>query len=128
MYDFSHLQVQLYFSCLPEDKVPYVNSPGEKNRIKQLLYQLPPHDNEVSLNTQTAVKASIVSQHSRSKTCPRVTFQNPLQYLSNWYEVWAIQSPAFPSASQKEALSLHMSVGVCTMRLLSRWFHETRYM
>uniref|UniRef100_A0AAR2LU15 Prickle planar cell polarity protein 1 n=1 Tax=Pygocentrus nattereri TaxID=42514 RepID=A0AAR2LU15_PYGNA len=40
-------QVQLYFSCLPEDKVPYVNSPGEKHRIKQLLYQLPPHDNEV---------------------------------------------------------------------------------
>ncbi|KAA0724716.1 Prickle-like protein 1 REST/NRSF-interacting LIM domain protein 1 [Triplophysa tibetana] len=40
-------QVQLYFSCLPEDRVPYVNSPGEKNRIKQLLYQLPPHDNEV---------------------------------------------------------------------------------
>ncbi|KAJ8374128.1 hypothetical protein SKAU_G00047080 [Synaphobranchus kaupii] len=40
-------QVQLYFSSLPEDKVPYVNSPGEKLRIKQLLYQLPPHDNEV---------------------------------------------------------------------------------
>ncbi|XP_051546226.1 prickle-like protein 1a [Myxocyprinus asiaticus] len=40
-------QVQLYFSCLPEDRVPYVNSPGEKYRIKQLLYQLPPHDNEV---------------------------------------------------------------------------------
>ncbi|KAI1882319.1 hypothetical protein AGOR_G00249450 [Albula goreensis] len=40
-------QVQLYFSCLPEDKVPYVNSPGEKFRIKQLLYQLPPHDNEI---------------------------------------------------------------------------------
>ncbi|KAG7454735.1 hypothetical protein MATL_G00262930 [Megalops atlanticus] len=40
-------QVQLYFSCLPEDKVPYVNSPGEKYRIKQLLYQLPPHDNEI---------------------------------------------------------------------------------
>ncbi|KAJ8269786.1 hypothetical protein COCON_G00123930 [Conger conger] len=40
-------QVQLYFSSLPEDKVPYVNSPGEKFRIKQLLYQLPPHDNEV---------------------------------------------------------------------------------
>lgn len=41
-------QVQLYFACLPEEKVPYVNSPGEKHRIKQLLYQLPPHDNEVS--------------------------------------------------------------------------------
>ncbi|XP_033940195.1 prickle-like protein 1a [Pseudochaenichthys georgianus] len=40
-------QVQLYFSCLPEDKIPFVNSPGEKFRIKQLLYQLPPHDNEV---------------------------------------------------------------------------------
>ena len=43
------LQVQLYFSCLPEDNVPYVNSPGEKFRIKQLLYQLPPHDNEVRI-------------------------------------------------------------------------------
>ncbi|XP_013876278.1 prickle-like protein 1a [Austrofundulus limnaeus] len=40
-------QIQLYFSCLPEDKIPYVNSPGEKFRVKQLLYQLPPHDNEV---------------------------------------------------------------------------------
>ncbi|XP_066975789.1 protein prickle-like isoform X2 [Macrobrachium rosenbergii] len=40
-------QVHLYFSALPEDKVPYVNSVGEKYRIKQLLHQLPPHDNEV---------------------------------------------------------------------------------
>ncbi|XP_068611290.1 prickle-like protein 1 [Brachionichthys hirsutus] len=40
-------QVQMYFSCLPEEKVPYVNSPGEKHRVRQLLYQLPPHDNEV---------------------------------------------------------------------------------
>ncbi|XP_076332296.1 uncharacterized protein LOC143237197 isoform X3 [Tachypleus tridentatus] len=40
-------QVHLYFSALPEDKVPYVNSIGEKYRIKQLLHQLPPHDNEV---------------------------------------------------------------------------------
>uniref|UniRef100_F7CAA2 Prickle planar cell polarity protein 1 n=1 Tax=Monodelphis domestica TaxID=13616 RepID=F7CAA2_MONDO len=39
-------QVQLYFACLPEDKIPYINSLGEKHRIKQLLYQLPPHDNE----------------------------------------------------------------------------------
>ena len=41
------MQVHLYFSTLPEDKVPYVNSVGEKHRIKQLLHQLPPHDNEV---------------------------------------------------------------------------------
>ncbi|KAH8373028.1 hypothetical protein KR009_010550 [Drosophila setifemur] len=40
-------QVRLYFSQLPDDKVPYVNSPGEKYRVKQLLYQLPPQDNEV---------------------------------------------------------------------------------
>nr|XP_018895969.1 PREDICTED: protein prickle-like [Bemisia tabaci] len=40
-------QVHLYFSALPEDKVPYVNSAGERYRIKQLLQQLPPHDNEV---------------------------------------------------------------------------------
>lgn len=40
-------QVQMFFSCLPDDKVPYVNSSGEKHRVRQLLYQLPPHDNEV---------------------------------------------------------------------------------
>lgn len=34
-------------SCLPEDKVPYINSPGEKYRIRQLLQQLPPHDNQI---------------------------------------------------------------------------------
>lgn len=40
-------QVHLYFSTIPEDKVPYVNSVGERYRVKQLLQQLPPHDNEV---------------------------------------------------------------------------------
>lgn len=39
-------QVYQYFSCLPEDRVPYVNSPGERHRIKQLLHQLPAHDSE----------------------------------------------------------------------------------
>uniref|UniRef100_H2MHZ3 Prickle planar cell polarity protein 3 n=1 Tax=Oryzias latipes TaxID=8090 RepID=H2MHZ3_ORYLA len=39
-------QVYQYFSCLPEDRVPYVNSPGERYRIKQLLHQLPAHDSE----------------------------------------------------------------------------------
>lgn len=38
--------MHLYFSSIPEDKIPYVNSVGEKYRIKQLLNQLPPHDNE----------------------------------------------------------------------------------
>ncbi|XP_053705068.1 prickle-like protein 2 isoform X1 [Synchiropus splendidus] len=40
-------QVHQYYNALPEEKVPYINSPGEKYRIKQLLHQLPPHDNEV---------------------------------------------------------------------------------
>ncbi|XP_068620358.1 prickle planar cell polarity protein 3-like [Battus philenor] len=40
-------QVHLYFSAIPEDKVPYVNSVGERHRLKQLLQQLPPQDNEV---------------------------------------------------------------------------------
>ncbi|KAM9167008.1 LOW QUALITY PROTEIN: prickle planar cell polarity protein 3-like [Mergus octosetaceus] len=39
-------QVAQFFSCLPEDKVPYVNSPGERHRVRQLLHQLPPHDSE----------------------------------------------------------------------------------
>nr|CAD7395093.1 unnamed protein product [Timema poppensis] len=39
--------VHVYFSALPEDKVPYVNSVGERYRVRQLLHQLPPHDNEV---------------------------------------------------------------------------------
>ncbi|KAL5288951.1 PRICKLE2.2 family protein [Megaselia abdita] len=40
-------QVRLYFSQLPDEKVPYVNSVGERYRVKQLLQQLPPQDNEV---------------------------------------------------------------------------------
>ncbi|XP_013404765.1 prickle-like protein 2 isoform X2 [Lingula anatina] len=40
-------QVHQYMSALPEDRVPYLNSVGEKYRIKQLLQQLPPHDNEI---------------------------------------------------------------------------------
>ena len=40
-------QIQLYFSYIAESKIPYVNSDGEKHRIRQLLLQLPPHDNEV---------------------------------------------------------------------------------
>ncbi|VDO97137.1 unnamed protein product [Soboliphyme baturini] len=38
--------VQRYFSRLPEDKVPYLKSSGEKWRIRQLLLQLPPQDSE----------------------------------------------------------------------------------
>ncbi|XP_061404226.1 prickle planar cell polarity protein 3-like, partial [Lethenteron reissneri] len=40
-------QVHRYFRCLPEERVPYVNSPGEKYRMEQLLRQLPPPDDQV---------------------------------------------------------------------------------
>ncbi|KAM4696776.1 prickle planar cell polarity protein 3 [Rhinophrynus dorsalis] len=39
-------QVHQFFSYLPEDKIPYINSPGERYRLRQLLHQLPPHDSE----------------------------------------------------------------------------------
>ncbi|CAD5124960.1 unnamed protein product [Dimorphilus gyrociliatus] len=38
-------RIRQYMNSLPEDKIPYVNSVGEKYRIRQLLFQLPPHDN-----------------------------------------------------------------------------------
>ncbi|XP_068104464.1 prickle planar cell polarity protein 3 isoform X2 [Hyperolius riggenbachi] len=39
-------QVHQYFRCLPEEKIPYVDSPGDRYRLRQLLQQLPPHDSE----------------------------------------------------------------------------------
>ncbi|CAI4227120.1 unnamed protein product [Auanema sp. JU1783] len=38
--------VHLYFSCLPEDKVPYVGSVGEKWRARQLRHQMPAQDSD----------------------------------------------------------------------------------
>lgn len=63
------LQVQMYFSCLPEDKVPYVNSPGEKHRIRQLLYQLPPHDNEVEITRQRLGKGMVCGKEWSRSSC-----------------------------------------------------------
>ncbi|XP_046363462.1 prickle planar cell polarity protein 3-like isoform X2 [Haliotis rufescens] len=40
-------QIHQYFNGIPDGKVPYLNSAGEKYRVRQLLQQLPPHDNEV---------------------------------------------------------------------------------
>uniref|UniRef100_UPI00358FE121 prickle-like protein 2 isoform X1 n=1 Tax=Myxine glutinosa TaxID=7769 RepID=UPI00358FE121 len=40
-------QVYQFFSSLPEEKVPFLGSVGEQDRLKQLLQQLPPHDSEV---------------------------------------------------------------------------------
>ncbi|NWY74699.1 PRIC1 protein, partial [Erithacus rubecula] len=72
-------QVQLYFACLPEEKVPYVNSPGEKHRIKQLLYQLPPHDNEVrycqSLSEEEKKELQMFSSQRKKEALGRGTIK-----------------------------------------------------
>ncbi|KAI4898427.1 hypothetical protein NFI96_031812 [Prochilodus magdalenae] len=70
-------QIQLYFSSLPEEKVPYVNSPGEKHRIRQLLYQLPPHDNEIrycqSLNEEERRELHMFSMQRKKEALGRGT-------------------------------------------------------
>lgn len=62
-------QVHQYYNSLPEEKVPYINSPGEKYRIKQLLHQLPPHDNEV--------------KHFNSKYCHALVHQQFLVFMTS---------------------------------------------
>uniref|UniRef100_A0AAV2KYC1 Prickle-like protein 1 n=1 Tax=Knipowitschia caucasica TaxID=637954 RepID=A0AAV2KYC1_KNICA len=62
---------------MPEEKVPYVNSPGEKFRIKQLLYQLPPHDNEVrycqSLSEEEKKELQMFSVQRKNEALGRAT-------------------------------------------------------
>lgn len=40
--------MQLYFGCLPEDKVPFIGAAGESRRKQQLLFQLPVHDQDAT--------------------------------------------------------------------------------
>ncbi|XP_071401952.1 prickle-like protein 2 [Centroberyx affinis] len=68
-------QVYQYFSCIPEDRVPYVNSPGERNRIKQLLHQLPAHDSEPqycnSLDDEEKKELRLFSQQRKRENLGR---------------------------------------------------------
>uniref|UniRef100_A0A3P8U573 Prickle planar cell polarity protein 3 n=1 Tax=Amphiprion percula TaxID=161767 RepID=A0A3P8U573_AMPPE len=68
-------QVYQYFSCLPEDRVPYVNSLGERYRIKQLLHQLPAHDSEPqycnSLDEQEKKELCLFSQQRKRENLGR---------------------------------------------------------
>ncbi|XP_041035572.1 prickle planar cell polarity protein 3-like isoform X2 [Carcharodon carcharias] len=70
-------QVYQYFSCLPEDKIPYINSPGERYRIKQLLRQLPPHDSEPqycnSLDEEEMKDLKLFSQQRKRENLGRGT-------------------------------------------------------
>ncbi|XP_057212411.1 prickle planar cell polarity protein 3 isoform X1 [Triplophysa rosa] len=68
-------QVYQYFSCIPDDKVPYVNSVGERNRIKQLLHQLPAHDSEPqycnSLDEEEKKELRLFSQQRKRENLGR---------------------------------------------------------
>ena len=76
-------KVHQYFSCISDDKIPYVNSVGEKYRIKQLLQQLPPHDNEArycnSLNDDEIKELKLFSQQRKRESLGRgIAKQIPL--------------------------------------------------
>ena len=76
-------QVHQYFSAISEDKIPYVNSFGEKYRIKQLLNQLPPHDNEARycnpLSAEELEQLKLFSQQRKRESLGRaVARQIPL--------------------------------------------------
>lgn len=64
-----NFQVHLYFATIPEDKVPYVNSVGERYRVKQLLQQLPPQDNAVSVQNSFIKKHFIFFWAEKAMTC-----------------------------------------------------------
>lgn len=76
-------QVHQYFSSISDDKIPYVNSFGEKYRIKQLLNQLPPHDNEARycnpLSNEELDQLKLFSQQRKRESLGRaVARQIPL--------------------------------------------------
>lgn len=62
-----------YFSQIPEEKVPVLNSVGEKWRMKQLLHQLPPHDNQVrycsSLSNEEEKNELLIFSSQRKNDC-----------------------------------------------------------
>jgi prickle len=76
--------VHQYFSLIgDDDKIPYVNSVGEKYRIKQLLYQLPPHDSESrycnSLSNDEVNELKVFSQQRKREALGRgIAKQIPL--------------------------------------------------
>jgi len=76
-------QVHQYFSSISDDKIPYVNSFGEKYRIKQLLNQLPPHDNEARycnpMSNEELEQLKLFSQQRKRESLGRaVARQIPL--------------------------------------------------
>ncbi|KAL1239914.1 Prickle-like protein [Trichinella spiralis] len=71
--------IQQYFSRLPEKKIPYVKSAGERWRVHQLLLQLPPQDNDArycrSLSAKEEKELRIFSQRRKREALGRGTVQ-----------------------------------------------------
>ncbi|CAF2590955.1 unnamed protein product [Rotaria sp. Silwood2] len=68
-------QVRQFFKCFPEDKVPFLNSIGEKYRTKMLEEQLPPHDSDPkycrSLNEDEKNELRIFNEQQRHNALGR---------------------------------------------------------
>ena len=82
------IKVHQYFSSIAEEKIPYVNSFGEKYRIKQLLHQLPPHDNEARycnpLTDEELDQLKLFSQQRKRESLGRaVARQIPLTNIGH---------------------------------------------
>lgn len=76
----------MYFSALPEDKIPYVNSAGERYRVRQLLQQLPPQDNEVrychSLSDEERKELRLFSAQRKRESLGRGAVRQLVSVLS----------------------------------------------
>ncbi|CAF1136286.1 unnamed protein product [Rotaria sordida] len=68
-------QVRQFFKCFSEDKVPFLNSIGEKYRTKMLEEQLPPHDSDPkycrSLNEDEKNELRIFNEQQRHNALGR---------------------------------------------------------
>ncbi|CAF1090295.1 unnamed protein product [Didymodactylos carnosus] len=81
VFDKLHVQhfryVRQFFKCLPEEKVPYINSIGEKYRTKKLEEQLPPHDSDPKhcryLTEEEKNELKIFSEQQRQSALGRGT-------------------------------------------------------
>ncbi|CAD5221125.1 unnamed protein product [Bursaphelenchus okinawaensis] len=82
--------VHTYFASLPHDKVPYVNSAGEKWRISQLKRQLPPQDSDPGYCrelSEAECQQLVQFEAGRKRQClgkgvirPHLPFDNQRQY------------------------------------------------
>jgi prickle len=88
--DFTNIflfQVHSYFAALPNDKVPFVNSVGDRWRLNQLKYQLPTQDYEPSASLSEAERQELKNfEFARKREClgrgqiQRLPYDNSRRY------------------------------------------------